>query len=63
LKEISKDTTVEKIRTMTDAEFIVAGDLKFLEDCSSKYESGSSEDEDIFSTDEEFFDRKEKVYA
>jgi hypothetical protein len=33
---------------MTDAEFRLADDLKLMEDCSSKYESGSLEDEDLF---------------
>jgi 3-oxoacid CoA-transferase subunit B len=63
LKEISRDTTVEKIRSMTDAEFIVASDLGIMEDFSSKYDGGSAEDEDIFSADEDFHDPKERVYA
>jgi hypothetical protein len=63
LKEISRDTNVEAIRSMTDAEFKVADNLGVLEECSSKYESGSTEDEDIFSTDEDFHDTKERVFV
>ena len=41
LKEISKDTTVEGIRSLTDAEFKVSENLGCLEDNSSKYEGGA----------------------
>ena len=46
LKEISKDTTLEKVRAMTDVEFQIIGDLELMEDNSSIY-AGEVE-EDIF---------------
>lgn len=60
LSEISKDTNLETLRTMTDAEFRVADNLKFMEDCSSKYEPGA-EDIDSFFDDEHL--PKERVFA
>jgi 3-oxoacid CoA-transferase B subunit len=45
LKEISKDTTVDAVRGMTDVEFRVADNLGYIEDNSSTY---VGEDDDIF---------------
>ena len=47
LTEISKDSSLEKIRGCTDVDFIVADKLGVMENNSSKY--GGEEEEDIFS--------------
>ena len=44
LKEVSKSTNVEKIRQMTDVEFIVADNLGVMEDNFAKY-TGEEVDE------------------
>lgn len=49
LKEVSNESSVEKIRSMTDIKFTVADDIKIMEDNSSKYHFGeSSEEVNIF---------------
>ena len=48
LKEVAQGVTVEKIRTLTDVEFIVADNLGIMEDNSSQYQGGAGDDEDLF---------------
>lgn len=50
LSEVSKDSSVEEIRTMTDIDFRVADNLPYMEEHSSKYEGGG--EEDLFLDDE-----------
>jgi 3-oxoacid CoA-transferase subunit B len=44
LKELANGTTVEKIRSLTDVDFIVADNLGSMEANSSKYEGPVEED-------------------
>ncbi len=44
LKELANGVTVEKIRSLTDVDFIVADKLGSMEENSSKYEGGQEED-------------------
>lgn len=49
LTEVSKDSSIENIRTLTDIDFRISDNLGLMEDNSSKYDPGQ-EDEDIFET-------------
>lgn len=48
LKEIAKGNTVEKIRALTDVNFLVSDNLGIMEDNYSQYIGGGYDDEDIF---------------
>lgn len=47
LKEVARGNTVEKIRTLTDVDFIVADKLGIMEDNSSTY-AGMENDDELF---------------
>lgn len=48
LKEIAQGKTVEHIRTLTDVDFLVADKLGIMEENFSKYDSSTSDEDDIF---------------